>query len=246
MAVAALLVLFIILAPASTGLKERLMFVQSNQQRLVPIYFVETPEKIVAISFDASWGAERTPRILEILREHDLKTTFFLTGIWIDDYPEWVKKIWEEGHEIGNHTATHPHLNQLSPEQIREELKTVEDKIFQLTGQRTVLFRPPFGEYNNTVISTIEGMGYKVIQWSIDSLDWKNLNKEAIYDRVTENAHNGAIILFHNDGYHTPEALPSIIDFFHNKGYRIVPISSLIYPSDYLIDPHTGGQRKKR
>lgn len=241
-----LLVGFIAVLPAFFGLRDKLAAVQTQGSRLVPIYYVETPEKKVAISFDASWGAERTPLILEVLREHNLKTTFFLTGIWINDYPDWVKKIWEEGHEIGNHTASHPHLNQLSPEQIREELQAVEDKVFEITGQRTTLFRPPFGEYNNTVITTIEAMEYKVIQWSIDSLDWKDLSKEAIFDRVTERAHYGAIILFHNDGLNTPAALPDIIEFFHKNGYEIVPISSLIYHSDYEIDPHTGGQRPKR
>ncbi len=85
---------------------------------------METPEKKIAISFDASWGAERTPpKILEILKRYDLKTTFFVTGIWIKAYPDWIKQIAEDGHEIGNHTASHPHMNQLSTDQIKEEMK---------------------------------------------------------------------------------------------------------------------------
>lgn len=217
--------------------------VPAVQERKVPIYYVETPEKRVAFSFDASWGSEKTPRILEILEDYDLKTTYFITGHWIEEHPEWVEKIVEAGHELGNHTSTHPHLSQLSEKEIRKEVKDLESDIYELTGQETTLFRPPFGDYNNTVISTLEEMNYKVIQWSIDSLDWKNLSKEAIVERVTGRDHHGAIILFHNDGLHTPDALPEIIEFYQENGYEIVPISDLIYQDDYEIDPHTGAQK---
>lgn len=204
------------------------------------------PKKKVAFSFDASWGAERTGRILEILREHDIKTTFFITGFWIAEYPEHLKKISDEGHEIGNHTATHPHLNSLTAEQIRQELKEVERMIKEVSGQQPTLFRPPFGEYNNTVITVAEDLGYKTIQWSIDSLDWQNLSKDEIVQRVTDRSHKGAIILFHNNGLHTADALPEIIEYYHKHHYEIVPISELIYHDDYQIDPNTGAQIKKR
>lgn len=229
--------------PYMLGLPERAVQVSEEEKRLLPIYYVETPDKKISISFDATWGAERTPKILEILKEYDIKTTYFVTGIWIEEYPELVKKIAEEGHEIGNHTDSHPHLNQLSAEQIQDELKQVEDTVYELTGKRTKLFRPPFGEYNNNVIKTVNNMGYKAIQWSIDSLDWKNLSKDAIYKRVTANPHNGAIILFHNDGLNTPDALPSIIEFYTENGYEIVPISKLIYKKNYTIDPNSGAQK---
>lgn len=229
--------------PYFFGLHKRLSLVTQPEKNLLPIYYVETPEKKIAISFDASWGAERTPKILEILKRYDLKTTFFVTGIWIKAYPDWIKQIAEDGHEIGNHTASHPHMNQLSTDQIKEEMKKVDDMICKLTGKRPKLFRPPFGEYNNNVIKTVTSLGYIPIQWSIDSLDWKNLSKEAIIERVTSNPHNGAIILFHNDGLNTPDALPEIIEFYTNNGYKIVPISELIYKKDYEIDPVNGAQR---
>lgn len=218
----------------------------ASERPLLPIYYVDTTEKKVAFTFDASWGAERTGQILDIMRENEVKATFFLTGTWAEKYPEWVKEIVAEGHEVGNHTYSHPHMSQLSYQQIEKELKKAGDIIYSLSGKHTALFRPPFGEYNDTVISAADSLGYKTIQWSIDSLDWKNLSKEAIVEKVTEEAHRGAIILFHNNGQNTPEALPEIIEFYHRNGYKIVPVSSLIYQSNYEIDPHSGAQRLKR
>ena len=216
-----------------------------SQTRLVPIYYVDTAEKKIAISFDACWGASYTPDILKILRDHDLKTTFFLTGFWVEKYPEIVQEIAEEGHEIGNHTYSHPHLNTLSEEQIGEELEKVNKMIFELTGQKPNLFRPPFGEYSNKVISVAEKAGYCPIQWSIDSLDWKELGKEPMVERVTANLHPGAIVLFHNNARYTVEALPEIIAYVEEKGYTIVPISKLLYQDNYEIDSNTGAQIQK-
>ena len=183
-------VLLFLLTPVF-NIPARLAGLFAQNERLVPIYYVDTNEKKVAFSFDASWGAERTQKILDILAEHEIKTTFFLTGFWVEDYPEQVKAIDAAGHEIGNHTATHPHLNSLTAEEIREELKTVEQMIWEVCGRKTVLFRPPFGEYNNQVITTASELGYKTIQWSIDSLDWQNLSKEEIVNRVTNRIHTG-------------------------------------------------------
>ncbi|NMB40665.1 MAG: polysaccharide deacetylase family protein [Firmicutes bacterium] len=216
-----------------------------SQTRLVPIYYVDTTEKKIAISFDACWGASFTPEILKILRDHDLKTTFFLTGFWVEKYPEMVQKIAEEGHEIGNHTYSHPHLNTLDEEQIKEELEKLNKMIFELTAQKPDLFRPPFGEYNNKVVSVAEKAGYRPIQWSIDSLDWQELGKDPMVERVTTMLHPGAIVLFHNNGLYTAEALPEIIAFVQKQGYQIVPISELIYEDNYEVDSNTGAQIKK-
>lgn len=214
-------------------------------QRLVPIYYVETQDKKVAFSFDACWGASYTPTLLEILKENNIETTFFLTGFWVEKYPEMVKKIAEEGHEIGNHTYTHPHLNSLSEEEIKTELEKVGNMIFELTGQKPYLFRPPFGEYSNKVITTAQRCNYQTIQWSIDSLDWKELGKEPMVQRVTENLHPGAIILFHNNGTFTAEALPEIINFVKGEGYEIIPVSELLYKENYYIDSNSGAQKLK-
>ncbi len=226
-------------------LPERLSEVIAQAQRLVPIYYVDTPEKKVAFSFDASWGAERTERILDILDQYSIKTTFFLTGFWVEEYPQYVKLISDRGHEIGNHTYSHPHLGSATEEQIKEELLKVEQMIEQLTGRRPDLFRAPFGEYNNQIIAVAGQLGYSTIQWSIDSLDWQNLTREEIVQRVNHRAHKGAIILFHNNGLYTADALPEIINYYQRHGYSILPISKLIYHQDFTIDPHSGAQVPK-
>ncbi len=222
----------------------RMVATVSATPRLLPIYGVETTEKKVAISFDAAWGAEKTPEILDILDRYGLKTTFFLVGFWIDDYPETLKEIAARGHEIGNHTATHPHLNSLDKGQIKEELASVNEQVKALTGQTVTLFRPPFGEYSNKVIEAAQELGLYTIQWSVDSLDWRDLSAEAVYQRVTSQLHPGAIVLFHNNALHTPEALPRILDYCKAQGYAVVPISQLIWHDNYYID-HRGFQRRR-
>lgn len=212
--------------------------VASNSERLLPIYCVETEKPQVAISFDAAWGADDTDTLLQILEENDVKTTFFMCGYWVDKYPEEVKKIAEAGHDLGNHSATHPHMSQLSKEQIKEELITTGNKIEELTGVKSELFRPPFGEYTNDVISAAEECGYYTIQWDVDSLDWKEYGVQEEISKVLNHKklRNGSIILFHNDAKYTPQALDSIIKGLKEKGYEIVPISELIMRENYTIN----------
>lgn len=217
-----------------------------GQKRLVPIYYVDTTENKVAISFDASWGSEYTETILDILRENEIKTTFFLTGFWIEKYPELVKKIVAEGHELGNHTWTHPHLNTLDKTSITTELERVHSALTDLGGKEPHLFRPPFGEYSDKVIEAADALGYQTIQWSIDSLDWKDLDEGAIIERVNGNLHPGAIVLFHNNGRYTTDALPEIIAFAKENNYEIIPISELLYKEDFMIDSSDGAQRKNQ
>jgi polysaccharide deacetylase family sporulation protein PdaB len=232
----------LLLASGLAGLVSR---VYARQNRDVPIYSVDTKEKKVAFSFDAAWGADATPKILEILKEHNVKTTFFLTGIWVKKYPEMVQAIAAAGHEIGNHSLTHPHFASLPEAEIREELAENDALIYKLTSKHTRLFRPPFGEYDNLVLQTARGMGYEVIQWSVDSLDWQNIGKEAIIDRVLKNIQPGAIVLFHNNAKYTPEALPVILDTLQQQGYQIVPISDLLLKGDYYVEGHSGIQKQK-
>lgn len=212
--------------------------------RQVPIYAVDTKEKKLAISFDAAWGADYTPELLRILKENNVKTTFFLTGIWVEKYPEMVKAIADAGHELGNHSTTHPHCNALTEEEFIKELQETEEMIKELTGKRTRLFRPPFGEYNNINLQAARKCGYEVIQWSVDSLDWQELGVEAVVDRVLKNAHPGAIILFHNNAKYTPQALPIILKDLQDQGYKIVPVSDLLIKGDYYIEKHSGVQKK--
>lgn len=227
-----------------SGLYNQVSGVFNSGKREVPIYAVDMKEKKLAISFDAAWGADCTPTLLKILKENNIKTTFFLTGIWVKEYPEMVKAIADAGHELGNHSLTHPHCNTLSEEEFIKELKDNEEMIYKLTKKRTRLFRPPFGEYDNTNIKAARKNGYEVIQWSVDSLDWQELGTEAVVDRILKNAHPGAIMLFHNNAKYTPEALPIILKKLKEDGYKIVPVSDLLIKGDYYVERHSGIQKK--
>ncbi|MCK9444389.1 MAG: polysaccharide deacetylase family protein [Tissierellaceae bacterium] len=207
----------------------------------LPIYSVETSEKKISVSFDAAWGHEYTPFILDTLDKYNIKSTFFLVGFWIDKYPEDVKEIARRGHDVGNHSTTHPNMSQLSKEKILEEINTTGDKIVELTGKKPILFRPPFGDYNDLLIQTCEEEGYYPIQWDVDSLDWKELGSQPVVDRVTRNVRNGSIVLFHNNAKYIEEYLPIVIERLQESGYEIVPISELIYREDYMMD-NTGRQ----
>ena len=223
----------------------QLLNVFKNNSRELPIYCVDTSEKKIAISFDAAWGSDYTEDLLSILKEHDIKSTFFLVGFWVDKYPEMVKRIDEEGHEIGNHSAKHPHMSQLSKEQITDELAKTSTKIEGITNKKVTLFRPPFGDYNNRLIETSREMGIQVIQWDVDSLDYKDYGADAIVKRVLSKVKSGSIVLFHNNATYTKDALPIILDNLQKEGYKIVPVSELIFKENYYID-HTGMQKLLR
>jgi peptidoglycan/xylan/chitin deacetylase (PgdA/CDA1 family) len=135
-------------------------------------------------------------------------------------------------------------MGRLPKSKIIEELSATHDKIKELTNQNATLFRPPFGDYSNTLITTANELGYYVIQWDVDSLDWKDLSAGAIYDRVMKRVKPGSIVLFHNNGKHTAEALEPIINELKRQGYEIVPVSQLLIKGDYYIDKSTGEMRK--
>lgn len=211
--------------------------------RELPIYCVDTDKKQVGLSFDAAWGNEDTAEILEILEKHNVHVTFFMTGGWVASYPEDVKKIYAAGHDLGNHSENHKNMSQLSKEECVSELMSVHNKVKELTGTDMYLFRPPYGDYDNEVILTAQECGYYPIQWSVDSLDWKNYGKQSILDTVLNHKalDNGAIILCHNGAEYTAQALDELITGLQEKGYEIVPISQLIYKDNYHMDP--GGKQ---
>ncbi len=212
------------------------------KERLLPIYSVQTPEKKIAISFDAAWGNEFTQDILRILDQYQVKCTFFLVGFWIDEFPQDVKEIARRGHEIGSHSLTHPDMTTLSRDQILQELDQTAEKIQKLTGKSPELFRAPYGAYHNTLIETARSRGYQVIQWDVDSLDWKELPLEQIVERVVRNVTNGSIVLFHNNAQLVRQYLPQILEKLQADGYEIVPVGDLILRENYEID-HTGRQQ---
>jgi polysaccharide deacetylase family sporulation protein PdaB len=209
--------------------------------RQLPIYCVQRDQKVVSLSFDAAWGNEDTQQLIDILAKYQVKATFFVVGEWVDKYPESVKALADAGHEVMNHSNDHAHFNSLSADEIVANINTCSDKIEAITGVRPTLFRPPYGEYDDHVISAVRGMGLQPIQWDVDSLDWKEISASEITQRVTSRVQSGSIVLFHNAAIHTPEALPCVIEALLQEGYSFLPVSQLILTCDYTID-HTGRQ----
>lgn len=209
--------------------------------RQLPIYCVESEKKLCAISFDAAWGADNTQKILDVLDEYGVKATFFVVGNWATQYPETAQAIAKAGHEVMNHSNAHDHFNALSADQIIADVTACNEKIKEITGKCPTLIRCPYGEYDDHVIAAIRSMGMEPIQWDVDSLDWKGISASEITKRVTGKVGCGSIVLFHNAGEHTPEALPDILNYLRNNDYEIVPISQILLTCDTYID-HTGRQ----
>ncbi len=210
--------------------------------RSLPIYNVQTEEKVVALSFDAAWGADDTDTLISILGDYGAKATFFVVGEWVDKYPDEVQKLADAGMSVQNHSDTHPHFTQISTTEMTAQLSTCNGKIEAITGVKPILFRPPYGDYNNSVIDTVNAAGMYPIQWDVDSLDWQDsATVESITSHVLNKVQNGSILLFHNDADHTPEALPGILQSLKDMGYSFVLIQDLIYRENYTID-HAGKQ----
>lgn len=217
--------------------------VAAKQNKRIPIYSVETPEKLVALTFDAAWGADKTEQIVNILSENQARGTFFLVGFWIEKYKDKVRFLHENNIEIGNHSNNHLHMSRLSGSQITQELSIVNESIKEITGTAPKFFRAPFGEYNNTIIENAESLDMQVIQWDVDSLDWKGLSGAEIKNRVMSRVGNGSIILFHNNSDHIVDALPDIISELKEQNYSMVKLSELVYRDNYRID--TSGRQHR-
>lgn len=212
--------------------------------RLVPIYSVETKDKKVALTFDAAWGSDKTLKIVDTLKSAGVKGTFFLVGFWIDENEDKVKQIDDAGFDIGTHSETHPKMSSLSQSKMSSELETSMSKITKITGKPVKFFRAPFGDYSDAVLTTATNLGLKTIQWDVDTLDWKGLSGEEIFNRVKSSVKNGSIILCHNNSDHILEALPLIISYLKDNGYQMVKLSELVYEKDYIVD-NNGLQKSK-
>lgn len=186
----------------------------------------------------AAWGNEDTSRLLETLKKNDVKATFFMTGGWINSYPDDVKAIAAAGHELGNHSENHKEMSKISAEECKAEIMAPHEKVKELTGVEMKVFRPPYGDYNDTLINTLKECGYYGIQWDVDSLDWRDYSVDTILSNVLNHKAlgNGSIILCHNGGKHTADALDQLIAGLKEKGYRFAKMSDLIYPDNYEID----------
>ena len=216
----------------------------SASTKELPIYSVDTSEKEVAFTINCAWDANDIDSILETLKKHDIHITFFMVGDFVTKYPEAVKKISEAGHEIGNHSDTHPHVNNLNLEKNIEQIQKCSEKIEKITGKKTNLYRGPYGEYNDTVIRAAKSQNSETIQWNLDTLDYSGLTGEQMWKRLENKLAPGSIILSHNGTKHTADSLDMLITNIKKKGYNIVTVSELIYKDNYYIDVN-GIQRQK-
>ncbi|MCL2353016.1 MAG: polysaccharide deacetylase family protein [Defluviitaleaceae bacterium] len=212
-------------------------------EKMLPIFSTQTDEKVVAITLNAAWGADDTDTLIEILDEFDAKATFFVCGYWVDKYPDALRKFYEAGHCIANHGDTHAHVAKLNFEQNVEEIAAAHTRVLGVLGIEMDLYRPPYGEFNDTVLKAAESINYHTIQWDVDSLDWKRPTPEAMTERVLKhkNLQNGSIILFHCDIPETPIALRKIMADLKNEGYSFITVSDLIMRDGYKLD-HAGRQ----
>lgn len=242
-AAAALFAIAMIVTLGTTG-TAAVFFGEST--RKIPVYCVargENEPKVIALTFDAAWGADKTEGIIEILNEYDADATFFLVGFWIDKYEEQVRAIADAGLEIGNHSKNHLNMPRLNDGSIREEIASVNTQIENITGIKPTYFRAPYGDYSDRLMTAVEEMGMVGVQWSIDSLDWKGLSAKEIVERVVPKAKSGDIVLFHNNSDHVLDALPLVLMGLKNKGFTFVGLSDLVATENFKVDS-TGMQHR--
>ncbi len=205
-------------------------------ERMLPIYSVERGDNKIAVTFDCAWENSNTDALIDILGEYGARGTFFVTGDWCDRYPDDVKKLHDAGHEIENHSDQHPHVAGINVNDLINDTKECSRKIEMLTGEEPRLYRAPYGEYDDNLITTLDGMGMKVIQWDVDSVDWKKPSPDDIKKKILGKAKSGSILLFHNDLENTTAALPEILKSLKADGYELVGVEDLIFFDNYSIN----------
>lgn len=191
---------------------------------------VNTNDKQIAFTYDSGFEDNETYQILNILKKHKVKATFFLTGVWVEKFSELAKSIAYEGHEIGNHSYDHPDMVNISHDEIVENILKGENAIKKIIGiDPHPLFREPFGSWNKKVFKAVGAAGYKYsIYWSIDTIDWQHPSTRVIVNRILRKAKGGDIALMHVDGNHTAEATDIAIRNLRATGFRFVTIGELL------------------
>lgn len=196
----------------------------------IAIAGTRTQQKVVALTFDHSWGNTYTPAILDTLKAQEVHATFFLMGPWAKKYPEVAQRIAQEGHEIASHGYRHENYGDQTAEWVKTDIETAHTQLKEVTGVEATLLRPPNGHYSRRSLQVADSLGYRTIIWNIDSLDWKNPGRDAIVDRVIKRLKPGGIILLHasNTPIYTADALPILLDKIRKEGYTIVTVGELL------------------
>lgn len=201
--------------------------IDTTQPKPEPIYHGNAASPKVAFACNVFWGEEFLPSMLKTLEENNVHITFFIGGTWAKSNPDALRQIAQRGHELANHSYSHPHPNALSKAKNQEQIQKAEDIVKEITGVKTALYAPPYGEFNETVLQAAAALQYPTILWSIDTVDWKRPPAEQIKRRVLSKAHNGAIILMHPTEP-TAKALPSLIAELKAKGFEIATVSEVL------------------
>lgn len=191
------------------------------------IYKGNENNSIIAFECNVVWGTEHVGPMLDIFKEQDIRITFFIGGEWAKDNPDLLKRMVVEGHELGNHGYSHKHHNNLNLEQNRKEILDTEKVIESITGIKTSLFAPPYGEFNDTTLKAAHSLNYQTIMWSIDTIDWRRDGVDKIIARVMKNPHNGALVLMHPTA-DTVTALPIIIEKLKSLDYSIGTVTDAL------------------
>ena len=181
----------------------------------------------MALMINVYWGDESLGEMLSTLEEKKVRCTFFVGGSWVNEHPDTLKKIFDAGHEIGNHGYHHKSATTISDERNREEILVTERLIESIIGVRTTLFAPPSGDVNKKVAGIATEMGYKTIMWSQDTIDWRDQDVDLIFKRATARAANGNLVLMHPTQA-TMLALPKIIDRLRELGYNLTTVSNTV------------------
>ena len=193
---------------------------------------LDPAKKYVAITFDDGPHKDYTPRILDILKKYNAKATFYVLGNRLTYYPDIVKRAYDEGHEIGNHTWSHPNLTGLTKEALIKEVNNASNEIAKIIGKTPKTIRPPYGAYDDRLKEVVS---MPLILWSVDTLDWKHKNKERIKQVVQNNVTNGSIILMHDIHQASADALEDVIISLTRQGYHFVTVSELLELSDPAV-----------
>lgn len=223
------------------GLRNMVVSLVSVSDRELPVYSVQRQEPLAALTFNCAWDENDIPQLLELLEQEKIKATFFLVGQWIEQYPDSVRQIAAAGHEIGNHSYSHVDFAGADEETIRRQMEKTDALIQELTGKKPTLARVPSGSYDSRVIRFLRQQGYEVIQWDVDSVDWKKPPAEEIVQKVVGKAQNGSILLFHSGAATTLQALPRVIAGLREKGLGFTTVGDLLLDGETAID-HTGRQ----
>lgn len=206
----------------------------------VPIFSVSTDEKKIALTFDLNWTKEdNLYEVLDILDQYNVKCTFFVMGKWVikpETNKEKILEINRRGHEIANHSYEHPNFLQINREQIEKEIESTEKIIYDVTGKRCKYFRFPGGGFTPMGVQIVNSKNLKAIQWSKDSLDWRNRGEEIEYNNVMNGIKSGDIVLLHNNGKYTATNLKKIIPSLQMEGYSLVTIDELLYEDSFFVN----------